>query len=97
MERYVSCDVPPQAKDNWKSVAIGRIQQNKEYLVRSKYSAQREPSYLTETQKVSTMARGRLRSPQMSMPWPARRYPSIVYQIVEEEETFSDYMSVMVS
>lgn len=96
LERYVSCDVPPQAKDNWKSVAIGRIQQNKEYLVRSKYSAQREPSYLTETQKSYNGAReAEVAADEYAL---ANQKISLdLYQIVEEEETFSDYMSVMVS
>ena len=96
LERYVSCDVPPQAKDNWKSVAIGRIQQNKEYLVRSKYSAQREPSYLTETQK----SYNRTREAEVAADEYALANQEIsldLYQIVEEGETFSDYMNVMVS
>lgn len=87
LERYVSCDVPPQAKDNWKSVAIGRIQQNKEYLVRSKYSAQREPSYLTETQK----SYNRTREAEVAADEYALANQEIsldLYQIVEEGETF---------
>ena len=96
LERYVTCDVPPQAMDNWKSVAIGRIQQNKEYLVRSKYSAQREPSYLTETQK----SYNRAREAEVAADEYALAHQEIsldLYQIVEEGETFSDYMNVMVS
>ncbi len=59
LERYVTYNVPPNAKDNWISVAIARIRENQGNIIEWKYEVNtdaetaRENAMLSEAAKVS--------------------------------------------